>query len=91
MPFAEVSVAVRVAPVGELTPISGLDAVSVSFSSIASSCFSIEAPFARDAFTIYEPFLSGVMVTSAIPCVLVDTVFWLMIICEDGSALNVTG
>ena len=90
MPFAEVSVAVRVAPLGALTPISGLD-VSVSFSSIASSCFSSEAPFARDAFTVYEPFLSGVMVTSATHCVLVETVFWLMIICEDGAALNVAG
>ena len=91
MPFAEVSVAVRVAPVGELTPISGLDAESVSFSSIASSCFSSEAPFARDAFTIYEPFLSGVMETSAIPCVSVETIFWLMVMCSGGSTLNVTG
>lgn len=89
MPFAEVSVAVRVAPLGALTPISGLD-VSVSFSSIASSCFSSEAPFARMLYSIRAVSFRryGDLGYS---CVLVETVFWLMIICEDGAALNVAG
>lgn len=65
--------------------------MSVSFLLIVFSCFLSEVLFGRDVFIIYESFFSGVMVISVIFCVLVEIVFWLMIICEDGFVLNVTG